>query len=119
MYPTVERYAGSPFTVVPSTTTEPASGRTRPRMVLIRVDLPAAFGPIRAVMRRGWIVRLTRSSTVSRPNRWLRPATSTTGNSGLGGRETGKTTGASAMRRTHQRTAIDHRLRRERRDHPL
>ena len=63
------RCGGQPATSRPSTRTDPASGRSTPRIDFITVDLPDPFGPIRPRISPAWIEKLTSLTAVRPPNR--------------------------------------------------
>src|SRR5919204_4224275 len=61
---------------VPSKTTRPAAGRTRPEMARSVDVLPAPLGPMTATISRSPTVRLTRSTAITFPYRTDSSATS-------------------------------------------
>src|SRR5262249_34506553 len=73
-------------------------------MALMSVDLPAAFGPTRAVIRPRPTARSTPFSAVRRPNRFTNPRTMTEGDSSpLAGLQAGtdsRATGPTAVMAT-------------------
>ena len=66
---------------MPITVTAPRVGRSKPTHVLIRVDLPAAFGPTRAVMPPGREVQVDAlpAPTCRADSAWHRPRVLSTG----------------------------------------
>src|SRR3954447_7941913 len=58
----------------PFTVTEPAAGRSRPRIMRIVVDLPAPLGPRKPVTTPGSTVNVRPSTAVLSPYRFVRPS---------------------------------------------
>src|SRR5271154_5286922 len=61
---------------VPLTRTVPLSGRSRPAIIRIVVDLPAPFGPRNPVTTPGCTTKLKPSTAVLSPYRLVRPSIS-------------------------------------------
>src|ERR1044071_3103915 len=63
----------------------PLVGESRPRTTRIVVDFPAPFGPRKPVTFPGWTAKLSPSTAVTGPNRFVSPPTSIP--AGLAGRQ--------------------------------
>src|SRR5258708_2717351 len=69
-------WLGQPVTSVPSKRTRPAAAFSAPEMMLMRVVLPAPFGPIRALIPPRSMLKVLPSTAFRPPKEWARSSIS-------------------------------------------